>query len=156
MFDSFKMFSKTALFRASFFAVLSAILLSLTACGDLGPNPHANGARYNRSSNYYYVETCSYNIVSYAVYACSELESLSRPNHVSLRVDSDGFASLEINGDHYYYMESEYVEGYDDEFGSFFHFYQDDDELTIYKDGYTFAYWNRFEGKVTFYYYDFF
>jgi hypothetical protein len=156
MINSFKKFFKTALYTASFFSVSSALLLGFTACGNLGPDPDADGARFNRSYNYYYVQICSYNTVSYDVYLCSDIEGLDRPKHLKLRVDSDGFAKLEINGDPYTYMESEYSEGYDSEFGSFFHFYQDDDELTVYKDGLTLAYWNSFDGTVTYYYYDFF
>jgi hypothetical protein len=151
MINVFKSISRTALFMASFFTVL----FCLTAC-DLGPDPQADGARFNKRYYYYYVQTCSYNTVSNDVYLCSDIESLDKAMRVGLRVDNDGFASLDLNGDRYYYTESEYVEGYDPEFGSYFHFFQDDDELTVYKDGLTLAYWNSFDGTVTYYYYDFF
>ena len=80
----------------------------------------------------------------------------TRSVQVGLRVDRDGLASLNLNGDRYYYTESQYSEGYDSDYGSYFHFYQDDDELTIYKDGSLIALWSSFDGTVTFYYHDYF
>ena len=73
---------------------------------------------------------------------------------VRLRIDSDGLASLSLDGDHYYYLESEYSEGYDMDYGYYFNFTQDEDELTVYKDGLTLAYWDNVNNLVTYYYYD--
>ena len=154
MFNLFKILSRTTLGKASFFAAGLVFLASLSAC-DLGPDPQADGARFNKQFNYYYVETCSYNTVSYDVYLCSEMESLKKASRVGIRIDRDGLASLNINGDRYYYTESQYTEGYDPDYGAYFHFYQGDDELTIYKDGSMIALWNSLEGTVTFYYYDY-
>ena len=155
MLSLFKIISKTTLGKASFFAVELTILASLTAC-DLGPDPVADGARFNKQFNYYYTKTCNYNTVSYDIYLCSDIETLKKSVRVGLRVDRDGLANLYLNEDRYYFTESEYSEGYDPELGGYFHFFQDDDELTIYKDGSMIALWNSFEGSVTFYYYDFF
>jgi len=73
---------------------------------------------------------------------------------VALRIDSDGFATLNLDGDRYYYLEWEYTEGYDGDYGSYFSFKQDDDELTIYKSGEVMAYWDNNNGLVTYYFYD--
>lgn len=147
MINVFKSISKTALFKASFFAVL----FCLTAC-DIGPDPAADGARFNARFHYYYVQDCRFD--SFEAYDCSTIHSISPSMFVSLRIDSDGLATLNLDGDYYYYLESEYREGYDPDYGSYYLFYQDDDELTVYKDGYTLAYWDNNSGLVTFYYYE--
>ena len=146
-----KSFAKTALPEASFFAVLLAVLLSFTAC-DLGPDPAADGYRFNRHFRYYYVQDCRAD--AFGAYDCGSIRALSPSMTVSLRIDSDGLASLNLDGDRYYYLESEYTEGYDAEFGGYFNFVQDDDELTLYRDGMTMAYWDNRNGYVTYYYYD--
>lgn len=148
---SLKSFAKTALPEASFFAVLLAILLSFTAC-DLGPDPDADGARFNRHFHYYYVQDCRAD--AFSAYDCGPIRVLSPAMTVGLRIDSDGLATLNLDGDRYYYLESEYTEGYDGVYGSYFNFFQDDDELTVYKDGFTLAYWDNKNSLVTYYFYD--
>ncbi len=144
-----KSFPKTALPEASFFAVLLAVLLSFTAC-DLGPDPNADGARFNRHFHYYYVQDCRAD--AFGAYDCGPIRVLSPSMTVDLRIDSDGLASLYLDGDPYYYLESEYTEGYDELYGSYFNFIQDDDEVTVYKDGYTLAYWDNLNSLVTYYF----
>ena len=146
-----KDFAKTALLKASFFAVLLVTLLSFTAC-DLGPDPAADGYRFNRRFHYYYVQNCRAD--AFGAYDCGEIRSLSPSMTVGLRIDSDGLASLYLDGDRYYYLESEYSEGYDMDYGYYFYFKQDEDELTVYKDGLTMAYWDNVNNLVTYYYYD--
>ena len=146
-----KIFAKTALTKASFFAVLLTTLLGLTAC-DLGPDPNADGARFNRHFHYYYVQDCRAD--AFGAYDCGPIRVLSPAMTVGLRIDSDGLATLNLDGDHYYYLESEYTEGYDGVYGSYFNFFQDDDELTVYKDGFTLAYWDNKNSLVTYYFYD--
>ena len=146
-----KNFSKTALYKASFFSVLLTVLLSLSAC-NLGPDPDADGARFNRRFYYYYVQDCRFD--SFGAYDCGPIRSLSPSMRVALRVDSDGLASLNLDGDRYYYLESEYTEGFDRDYGYYFNFKQDDDELTLYKDGFVMAYWDNVNGLVTYYFYD--
>ena len=146
-----KRFQKTALLKASVFAVVLALLASLTAC-DLGPDPNADGARFNRHFYYYYVQDCRFD--SFGAYDCGPIRSLSPSMRVSLRIDTDGLASLNLDGDRYYYLESEYTEGYDRDYGYYFNFQQDDDELTLYKDGFLMAYWDNVNGLVTYYFYD--
>ena len=147
MINVFKSFSKTALFKASFFAVL----FCRAAC-DLGPDPAADGARFNKRFHYYYTQDCDFN--AFEAYNCGSIHSISPSMTVSLRIDSDGLATLSLDGDYYYYLASEYTEGYDPEYGRYYNFYQDDDELTVYQDGYTLAYWDNNRSIVTYYYYD--
>ncbi len=154
MFGSFKMFSKTALFRASFFAVLLAPLLSFTAC-DLGPDPNADGARFSRNFHYYYVQDCRAD--AFGAYDCGTIRVLSPAMTARLRIDSDGLATLDVDGDPFYFLESEYTENYDIGYGGYYNFYglyQNDDELTLYKDGLTMAHWYRegMEDLVTYYF----
>ncbi len=148
---SLKSFAKTALPKASFFAVLLATLLGLAAC-DLGPDPDADGARFSRRFHYYYVQDCRAD--AFGAYDCGPIRVLSPAMTVGLRIDSDGLATLNLDGDRYYYLESEYTEGYDGVYGSYFNFFQDDDELTVYKDGFTLAYWDNKNSLVTYYFYD--
>ena len=146
-----KIFAKTALTKASFFAVLFAVLASFTAC-DLGPDPAADGARFSRHFRYYYVQDCRAD--AFGAYDCGPIRAISPSMTVGLRIDSDGLASLNLDGDRYYYLESEYTEGFDEMYGSYFNFSQDEDELTVYKDGMTLAYWDNVNNLVTYYYYD--
>jgi len=144
----FKISVKTALKKASFFSVL----LCLCACGDLTGDPAADGARFNERFHFYYEQDCRFDAVG--VYDCGNIYSISPSISVGLRVDSDGLANLNVNGDRYYYLENEYDEGYDIDYGGFFRFYQDDTELVIYKDGWEMALWDNWNGTVTYYFYD--
>jgi hypothetical protein len=146
-----KYLAKTALLKASFFAVVFALLASLTAC-DLGPDPAADGARFNRHFHYYYVQDCRAD--AFGPYDCGNIHALSPSMTVGLRIDSDGLASLNLDGDRYYYLESEYTEGWDSNYGAYFNFKQDSDELTIYRNGDVMAYWDNNNGLVTYYFYD--
>lgn len=148
-----KNLTKTALLKASFFAVVFALLASLTAC-DLGPDPAADGARFNRHFHYYYVQDCRAD--AFGPYDCGTIHALSPSMTVGLRIDSDGLASLNLDGDRYYYLESEYTQGWDSQYGSYFSFVQDNDELTIYSSGEVMAYWDNNNGLVTYYFYDIF
>lgn len=143
---------KTALKKASFFSVLLSLSLSLCSCGDLAGDPAADGARFNEHFHFYYVQTCRFDAIG--PYDCDAIRSISPSVSVGLRVDSDGFANLNVDGDRYYYTESEYDEGYDTEYGSYFRFYEDDTELVIYKDGWEMALWDNWESTVTYYFYD--
>ncbi|SHL03912.1 hypothetical protein SAMN05720470_10498 [Fibrobacter sp. UWOV1] len=147
MINLLKTISKTALFKASFFAAL----FCLAAC-NLGPDPDADGARFNRRFHYYYVQDCRFD--SFGAYDCGPIHSLSPSMTVGLRIDSDGLASLNLDGDRYYYLESEYTEDYDSDYGPFFGFTQNDDDLTIYKSGEVMAYWDNANGLVTYYFYE--
>ena len=151
-----KSFVKTALKKASFFSTaLIALLLGsmlLSSCG-LGPDPDADGARFSRRFYYYDVQECHYD--AFGTYDCTLPHPLSPPMFVGIRVDSDGLVSLNLDGKRYYYLEKEYDEGYDENYGPYFHFYEDEDELTIYKDGLTMAYWDTQNQIVTYYYYDY-
>ena len=147
-----KIFAKTALTKASFFAVLLAVLFSFTAC-DLGPDPAADGARFNRRFHYYYDEDCRADAIG--AFDCGLVRVLTPSMTVGLRIDSDGLATLSIDGEYFYFLESEYDEGYDPDYGRYYHFYgvyQNTDELTIYKDGLTMAYWDNDHGLVTYYF----
>ena len=147
MINLLKTISKSALFKASFFAAL----FCLAAC-NLGPDPDADGARFNRRFHYYYVQDCRFD--SFGAYDCGPIHSLSPSMTVGLRIDSDGLASLNLDGDRYYYLESEYTEDYDSDYGPFFGFTQNDDDLTIYKSGEVMAYWDNANGLVTYYFYE--
>ena len=155
MLNSFsKKFAKTALCKASFFAVSLIALLCFAAC-DLGPDPDADGARFNRHFRYYYVQDCRAD--AFGAYDCGAIRVLSPAMTARLRIDSDGLASLNVDGDPFYLLESEYSEDYDMVYGGYYNFYglyQRDDELTLYKDGLTMAhwYWEDMEDRVTYYF----
>lgn len=131
---------------------LALLALLLVGCGDLtAGDPAANGYQFNKSFYYYYSETCRYDAIG--AYDCGRLESISPSFKVRLRIDSDDFATLNLDGTYYYYMPSEYGRGYDDDFGGYYSFYEDEDRLDVYKSGELMAYWGD-DGYVTFYYYD--
>lgn len=135
------------------FVVLGFAIAMLAGCGNLtAGDPAADGARFNHRFYYYYSETCRYDPVG--VFDCGHIMSVSPSYKVGLRVDYDGFATLNLDGDRYYFTEREYSEGYDYSYGAYFRFYEDEDKLDVYKDGYTLALWGG-DGYVTFYYYDF-
>lgn len=131
-----------------------ALGLFLTACGDMGVagDPSADGARFSRTFRYYYAESCRYDAVG--PYDCYDIEVLNPVYLASLRVDSDGFASLNLDGDWYYYTEREYKEFYDRDYGSYFEFYEDDGTVRLYKDGSELSFWDSWNGEVSFYYYE--
>lgn len=126
--------------------------LLLCACGDLGPSPAADGARFSRSFRYYYVEECRYDRLG--TYDCGLVASVSPSYHASLRIDSDGMATLRLDGASYYYFESEYDEGHDNYGGGFYQFYENDGEVTLYKDGSELIFWNTWDNTATVYSYD--
>lgn len=128
------------------------VMLFVTGCGDLTSGDYAaDGYRFNKTFRYYYTETCRYDAIG--AYDCGKMYSVSPSFLVSLRVDSDGLASLNLDGDRYYYLENEYYEGYDGVYGGYFRFYEDDGKLDVYRDGNTLAFWGD-DGYVTFYYYE--
>lgn len=139
---------KAAHVYASFFLLLP---LFLCACGDLGADPMVSDARFSRQFRYYYVQECRYD--SFGLYDCDDADVLSSSYVVRLKVDGDGFASLNLDGNMYYYSEWEYEEGYDD-YGSYYYFYESDDALTIYKNGEEMIYWDTWNNTATVYSYD--
>lgn len=135
---------KTTLFMASFFA------LCLSGCA---VDPGADGALFSRSFRYYYMEECRYDAIG--PYDCSDVVDVGRSYKVTLRVDSDGFAVLDWDGESYYYTRSQYEEGYDD--GAYFVFRVDryrTIDVKIYKNGSEMSVWDSWNGLVTFYYYE--
>ena len=80
---------------------------------------------------------------------------LRRAGHTaSLRIDSDGFASLNLDGrNNFYYTERQYGSGHDDD-GSYYYFYEDDYELSLYKNGSQLIFWDTRENTATVYLYD--
>lgn len=144
---------KTALFKASFFVMMAVGALCLWGCGDLTEgDPAADGARFRRTFRYYFSQDCRFD--NFGVYDCEAAQPLSPAYVVSLRVDSDGLASLNMDGVGYYYLEREYREGVDNYGGPYFMFYEDDGELTLYKDGYEMIFWDLVLNRATRYLYE--
>ena len=75
----------------------------------LARNPMAD--RFNARFHYFYSETCDYDING--PYNCSGVSSMSSPFTIGLKITHDGYASLRLDGDWFYYSESEYSEGDD-------------------------------------------
>ncbi|SHH35685.1 hypothetical protein SAMN05720761_11335 [Fibrobacter sp. UWCM] len=142
-----------ALFFRKIFLVAFLPLL-LAACGGdwTAGSPDADGALFNRSFRYYYVMDCRYD--SFGLYDCSYEEPVSPAYTASLRIDSDGFASLNLDGrNNFYYTERQYGSGHDDD-GSYYYFYEDDYELSLYKNGSQLIFWDTRENTATVYLYD--
>ena len=129
-----------------------AIVLLLTACGGdwtITGSPDADGAVFSRSYRYYYVKDCRYD--SIGLYDCSLSDPVSPAYTASLRIDSDDLATLTLDGGYpRYYTTHEYTSGSDD-YGSYYYFYDNDWELTLYKDGSELIFWDIYENTATIY-----
>lgn len=135
------------------FSVLAFALL-LTACGaewTVG-SPDADGAIFNRSFRYYYAMDCRFD--SFGLYDCTLADPVSPAYTASLRIDSDELATLNLDGQYNrYYTTREYASDYD-EHGKFYYFYDNDWELTLYKDGSELIFWDTRENTATVYLYE--
>ena len=79
--------------------------------------------------------------------------SMGSSMKVSLRVEHDGFATLQVDGDVYYYQRMDYDSGYDYDYGEYYYqFYENDEELTVYEDGSQLIYVDYYAGTATYYY----
>ena len=131
--------------------ILASALL-FTACGGdwtVSGSPDADGAIFSRSYRYYYVMDCRYD--SFGLYDCSYEEPVSPAYTASFRIDSDGLASLNLDGrNNFYYTERQYDSGSDD-YGRYYYFYENDWELTFYKDGSELIFWDTRGNTATVY-----
>ena len=131
--------------------ILASALL-FTACGGdwtVSGSPDADGAIFSRSYRYYYVMDCRYD--SFGLNDCSLADPVSPAYTASLRIDSDGLASLTLDDEfNFYYTERQYNSGSDD-YGRYYYFYENDWELTFYKDGSELIFWDTDENTATVY-----
>ena len=142
------------LLRLKAFALVALTALLLAACGGdwTAGSPHADGAIFDRSFRYYYVMDCLYD--SFGLYDCAYEEPVSPAYTASLRIDSDGLATLNLDGEYnFYYTEREYGSGHDD-VGSYYYFYENDWELSLYKNGSELIFWDTRGNTATVYLYD--
>ena len=125
-------------------------LLLLAACGDwTAGSPDADGAVFNRSYRYYYVKDCRFDGIG--LFDCSLADPVSPAYTASLRIDSDDLATLNLDGGYNrYYTTHEYTWGNDD-YGSYYYFYDNGWELTFYKDGSELIFWDTDENTATVY-----
>ena len=134
--------------------ILASALL-FTACGGdwtVSGSPDADGAIFSRSYRYYYVMDCRYD--SFGLNDCSLADPVSPAYTASLRIDSDGLASLTLDDEfNFYYTERQYNSGSDD-YGRYYYFYENDWELTFYKDGSELIFWDTDENTATVYLYE--
>lgn len=131
--------------------LLLFILLAMAGCGNDWAVGDNSGDIFNRRFSYYYVEECRYDING--PYSCSGAMSMGSSMKVSLRVEHDGFATLQVDGDVYYYQRMDYDSGYDYDYGEYYYqFYENDEELTVYEDGSQLIYVDYYAGTATYYY----
>lgn len=126
--------------------------LFLNACGDLAADPVLSDARFSRTFRYYYITECRYD--AHGIYDCGRTESLSPAYVVRIRVDGSGDASLNLDGESYFYRAGTFDEMNAGD-GWFFNFYEDNEELTIYQDGSEMYFWDTWNNRVTIYSYEF-
>ena len=142
------------LLRLKVLVLMALVALLLAACGGdwTAGSSQADGAIFDRSFRYYYVMDCLYD--SFGLYDCSYEEPVSPAYTASLRIDSDGFASLNLDGrNNFYYTEREYGSDHDD-VGSYYYFYENDWELSLYKNGSELIFWDTRGNTATVYLYD--
>lgn len=111
-------------------------------------SPDADGARFSRSYRYYYSQDCRYD--SFGLYDCDLAVSLSPSFAVSVRVDSDGFATLNLDGEYFYYTELNYSEDCDG-IGCYFQFSEGYEDLTVYKNADQMVIWDTWNNMATLY-----
>ena len=139
---------KKGLFSLVFALVLAACGGDWTVTG----SPEADGAIFDRSFRYYYVMDCRFD--GLGLYDCSYADPVSPAYTASLRIDSDGFASLNLDGRYsYYYTGREYDSDVDD-YGSYYYFYENDWELSLYKNGSQLIFWDIYSNTATVYLYE--
>lgn len=142
---------KTVLSQVPFFFIVSACIF-LNGCGDLGEDPVLSDARFSRTFRYYYGQDCDFDEEG-RIGGCGRVETLSPSYVVRIRINGNGVASLVLDGTSFEFGEDSYYEGRDS-FGGYFHFYESDSELTIYKDGSEMIIWDLENGIATFYSYE--
>ena len=129
-------------------ALCLAVLFALAACGDVGPGAGAD--RFNARFHYFYSETCDYDING--PYNCSGVSSMSSPFTIGLKITHDGYASLRLDGDWFYYSESEYSEG--DDYYQFYDVYDAHGQMTVFDDGFEAIFLNEWNNIAVYYYAD--
>lgn len=134
------------------FALFTVLILA--ACGegwDVGPND--GGHVFNKRFYYYYSEYCAYD--SFGPYNCEGASSMSSYMWVGLRIDRDGMATLTLDGDSFVFLPGEYSEGYDYSYGGdYFQFYEDNEEITVYTDGFEMIFVDELNDEAIYYYAD--
>ena len=139
------------LLRLKTLLLMALVALLLAACGGdwTAGSSQADGAIFDRSYRYYYVMDCRYDSIE--LYDCSYEEPVSPAYTASLRIDSDGLATLNLDGEYnFYYTEREYDLLHDD-YGSYYSFYENDWDLYLYRDGSQLIFWDTRENTATVY-----
>ena len=108
-------------------------------------------ARFSRTFRYYYETECRYD--NFGIYGCELSKTLSPSYVVRIRVDGAGDASLNLDGDSYFFAEGAYWEDRDEN-GWYYHFVDGTEELTIYEDGSEMIFWDTWNNRATIYSYD--
>ena len=139
-------------FKALALVALSTLLLAACGADWTVGSSDADGAIFSRSYRYYYVMDCRYD--SFGLYDCSYEEPVSPAYTASLRIDSDELATLTLDNRYsFYYTTHEYSSGHDDA-GSYYYFYDNEWELSLYKDGSRLIFWDTYENTATVYLYE--
>ncbi|MCQ2098650.1 MAG: hypothetical protein MJY87_12015 [Fibrobacter sp.] len=125
--------------------------LFLSACGDLTAGPVVSDARFSRTFRYYYVTDCRFD--RFGLYDCGATQSVSPSYVVRIRVDGMGDATLNLDGESYFFRDGTFSEDWD-EFGGYFYFVDGNDELSLYKDGSELIFWDTWNNTATIYSYD--
>lgn len=72
---------------------------------------------------------------------------------VGLKEEHDGFVTLTIDGDVFYFEPLEYIYDYDYSYGDYYYqFSMDGEEITVYVDGGEMIYLDRWAGEAIYYY----
>lgn len=142
------MLLKTVLARVPFFCVVACSLF-LSGCGDLGEDPILSDAYFSRTFRYYYEQECEFDDYGIDERRCGRVRPLSPAYVVRIRIDGFGDASLNMDGTELRYRDGSYTERWDA-----FYFYEDDEELTVYKDGSEIIFWDLEYGIATIYSYE--
>lgn len=144
---------KTVLFRAPFLALAGILCMLTLGCGDWSTGNDAHGDIFSRRFHYYYMDVCRYD--SFGPYDCSGVGTLSSPMNIALRIEYDGYATLNLDGERFYYNARDYAHDFDVEYGDYYYqFYESDGSMTLYEDGYEAIYVDERAGEAYYYYRD--
>lgn len=138
-------------FLFTLFVILS---LQLVGCGgDWGAGGSEYDDIFRARLRFYYMEECDYD--AFGPYNCLDAVALRSPMRVSVRIEYDGYATVDLDGEVYRYDSREYTHGFDDLYGDYYYqFHEADGDLTIYEDGYRMIYVDNWARKGYYYYQD--
>lgn len=129
---------------------MKKLCLALLALFIVGCDYSGEGVGYdvfNDRFHYYYSDVCD------DFDRCDGVVSISPSYTASLRIEYDGFATLNLDGDIYQYFASSYIRDVDS-YGEYYEFTEDGWITRVYLNGDILVIYDSYSGISYYYYYD--